>query len=378
MLDWERDRIGLKQRAQSTGHGNDGKQIVFFGLPIADELRALLLQAIFFAAQQKRLPLPMLWYWQNGLPAVGLISHDTDGNDPELGVELLQIIRNLRIVTTWCVLYPGGYPPSLYRAILDAGCEIALHFDAFTSSPLTTWSKRNLWVQWQWLKDVTGVAAVSNKNHYTRWEGRLEFFRWFADLGIIAEQSKGPSKRGTIGFLFGGSQPWRPLDDEREQPQFLSVTAINLFSQDMVSDETAQSGIFHPAIVPVSVGKWLLEQTVRMNGVAHFLFHPAHIRRQGTKAALEQLVCFGHELGLQWQTSQQIVDWLNKRRSVKQKIDNLNGKCIWRLETPQPLEGATLLQLLPDESTQLADRFVYGFPFAQRIMSLRGTVELTL
>ncbi|MFN3421014.1 MAG: hypothetical protein ACK40X_04730 [Armatimonadota bacterium] len=378
VLDWERDRIRLEQGTQSEGHGGNGKQIVFFGLPIADELRVLLLQAIFFAAQQKRLPLPMLWYWQSGLPAVGLISHDTDGNDPELGAELLKIVRNLGIVTTWCVLYPGGYPPFLYRAILDSGCEIALHFDAFTGSPLTTWSKRNLWVQWQWLKDATGVAAVSNKNHYTRWEGRLEFFRWCADLGITAEQSKGPSKRGTIGFLFGGSHPWRPLDEEREQPQFLSVTAINLFSQDMVSDETAQSGIFHPAIVPVSVGKWLLEQTVRMNGVAHLQFHPAHNRRQGTKAALEQLVHFGHELGLQWQTSQQIVDWLSKRRSVKQKVDNLNGKWVWRLEAAQSLEGATLLQLLPEESTQLSDRFVYGFPFAQRIMPLEGTVELAL
>ena len=365
VLDWERDRTKWGQGTGDMGQGNSKGQWVFFGQPIADELRALLLQSLFFAAQQKTLPLPMLWYWQGDAPAVGLISHDTDGNDPELGWELLRFVQSLGIATTWCVIYPGGYPPSLYRAILDAGCEIALHFDAFTGTPFTTWSKRNLRIQWQWLKDATGVAAVSNKNHYTRWEGRLEFFRWCEELGIRAEQSKGPSKRGTVGFLFGGSHPWRPLDDERERPRFLSVTAINLFSQDMVSDDTPPDGFFHPAIVPVSVGEWLLRQTVRMGGVAHFLFHPAHIRRQGTKAALKRLVAVGHELGVRWQTSAQIVEWLHRRRTMHRNLHIVKGQKGWQLRATQPLDNASLLTLLPPEGAHRADRWVYGFPFAR-------------
>jgi hypothetical protein len=389
VLNWQRDRMELGRGTGDTGQEvethhfalstqHSAQLWLFFGKPIADELRALILQAIFFAAQKKGLPLPMVWFWQNGLPAVGLISHDTDGNEPELAWDLLQTVRQLGIVTTWCVIYPGGYPPSLYRAILDAGCEIALHFDAFTGTPFTTWSKRNLRIQWQWLKDATGVAAVSNKNHYTRWEGRLEFFRWCEELSIKAEQSKGPSKRGTVGFLFGGSHPWRPLDDERDRPRFLDVTAINLFSQDMVSDDTPPDGFFHPAIVPVSVGEWLLRQTVRMGGVAHFLFHPAHIRRQGTKAALERLVALGHELGIKWQTSQQIVDWLEKRRSVRQVVEKIGDKWQWRLKAAKPIEGLTLLRLLPAQETQLADRFVFGFPFAQSTETLRGENERVL
>ena len=372
VLDWQRDRMGWGQGTWDTGHGDEARKWVFFGQPIADELRALLLQAIFFATQQKKLPLPMIWFWQNRLPAVGLISHDTDGNEPELAKELLQTIQRLGIATTWCVLYPGGYPPSLYRAILDAGCEIALHFDAFTGTPFTTWSKRNLRIQWQWLKDATGVAAVSNKNHYTRWERRLEFFRWCEELGIRVEQSKGASKRGTIGFLFGGSHPWRPLDDEGDRTKFLNVTAINLFSQDMVADEVVKGGIFHPAIVPISIGGWLLQQTVRVSGIAHFLFHPAHICRQGTKAALERLVTLGHESGIKWQTSKQIIDWLEQRRSVRQVVEKIGNKWLWRLKAAKPVEGLTLLRLLPAEKAHSADRFVYGFPFAQSIVALEG------
>ena len=375
VLDWERDRTKWEQGTGDTGQGNDKRQWVFFGQPIADELRALLLQAIFFAAQQKKLPLPMIWFWQNGLPALGLISHDTDGNEPELGWDLLHAVQQLGIATTWCVIYPGGYPPSLYRAILDAGCEIALHFDAFTGTTFTTWSKRHLQIQWHWLKDATGVAAVSNKNHYTRWEGRLEFFRWCEELGIQAEQTKGASKRGTVGFLFGGSHPWRPLDDESDRPRFLKVTAINLFSQDMVSDDTLPEAYFHLAIVPVRVGEWLLRQTVRIGGVAHFLFHPAHVRKQGTKAAMEHLVALGHELGIKWQTSQQIVDWLERRRSISQVVEKIGGKWRWRLKAPKLVEGATLLQLLPAEKAYLADRFVFGFPFAQSTESLEGERE---
>lgn len=374
VLDWERDRTEIVQ----AGRDGSERKWVFFGLPIADELRALLLQAIFFAAEKKALPLPVLWYWQDNIPAVGLISHDTDGNEPELGWELLELIRSLGIATTWCVIYPGGYPKSLYRAILDAGCEIALHFDAFTGTPLTTWSKRNFRVQWQWLKDATGVSAFSNKNHYTRWEGRLEFFRWCEEFGVQAEQSKGPSKQGTIGFLFGGSHPWRPLDDERERARFLSVTEINLLAQDMVSDATPIDFYFHPVIVPASVGEWLLRQTVRMGGVAHFLFHPAHIRRQGTKAALERLVAYGQELGIRWWTSEQIVDWLNRRRGVKHVVKFVKGRWVWELKPGKPLTNATLMKLLPQNEGQFAARFVHGFPFSAQAVPLTSELHLTL
>lgn len=362
VLDWERDRIAMEHGTEGTGQGM-GKRWVFFGQPITDELRALLLQAIFFAAQRKKLPLPMVWYWQRGAPAVGLISHDTDGNEPELGWELLSVVRQLGIATTWCVLYPGGYPPSLYRAILEGGCEIVLHFDAFTGTSLRSWSKRNLQVQWQWLKEATGVAAVSNKNHYTRWKGRLEFFRWCAELGIRAEQSKGPSKSGSVGFLFGGSHPWRPLDDEKERPRFLPVVEINLFSQDMVSDSTSLDNYFHPANVPVRIGKSLLQQTVRMGGVAHFLFHPAHIRRPGTKEALTELVTFGCELGVEWQTSAQIVDWLEQRRSIDFKAVRTSEG--WTVVAKQlPREAQLLVLQPPDPLSGERIRFVYGFPFA--------------
>ena len=117
---------------------------------------------------------------------------------------------------------------------------------------------------------------------------------------------------------------------------------------------------------------------VRMGGVAHFLFHPTHIRQQGTKAALKRLVAVGHELGVQWQTSAQIVEWLERRRSIWQVVEKIGGNWLWRLKAPKPVEGATLLQLLPAEKAQMANRFVYGFPFAQHVETLEGENQRVL
>ena len=42
--------------------------------------------AFCIVAQQQGVVVPLLWYWPRGLKAVGHLSHDTDGNDPQLGV----------------------------------------------------------------------------------------------------------------------------------------------------------------------------------------------------------------------------------------------------------------------------------------------------
>ena len=73
MLDWQRDRQPLQP---------DNAPV--FLEPVSDELREIVLRSIFHVAQQQGIVVPLLWYWPRGLKAVGHISHDTDGNDPQL------------------------------------------------------------------------------------------------------------------------------------------------------------------------------------------------------------------------------------------------------------------------------------------------------
>jgi hypothetical protein len=257
VLDWQRDRTPMAP---------DG--VPAFLEPISDELREIILRSIFHLAREQDIPLPVLWYWPRGLKAVGHLSHDTDGNDPHKAVALLEVVNRCRVKSTWCTLYPGGYPGEFYRTLKDQGFEIGLHYDAMTGGTETSWSPEDFLLQHRWLKQEAELGHIaSNKNHYTRWEGRLAFLRWCEEAGLHSDQTRGPSKHGTIGFPLGGSQPYSPLDDEADPPRFLNVLEVNLLTQDLV------------VTCPPEYGRQLVDSVRRHHGVAHFLFHPAQHAR---------------------------------------------------------------------------------------------------
>jgi len=223
VLDWQRDRKPLEP---------DGGPV--FLEPVSDELREIVLRSIFHLARQQGILLPVLWYWPRSLKAVGHVSHDTDGNDPAKAVALLEVMSRCKVKSTWCTMYPGGYPGPFYRTLAEQGFEIALHYDAMTGGAETSWSKENFLLQHRWLTQEAGLRHIAtNKNHYTRWEGRLDFFRWCEEAGIGSDQTRGPSKKGTIGFPLGGSQPYFPLDDEASPSRFLKVLEVNMLTQDL-------------------------------------------------------------------------------------------------------------------------------------------------
>ena len=157
-----------------------------------------------------------------------------------------------------------------------------------------------------WLLKEAGLEHIaSNKNHYTRWEGRLDFWRWCEQIGIHSDQTRGPSKKGAIGFPLGGSQPYFPLDDEAESPRLLNVLEVNMLTQDLV------------VVCPREYGRQLVDCVLPHHGVAHFLFHPAHILKPGVADAFSDLVDYGRTQGLQWWTNEQIYQWEIARRGVK-------------------------------------------------------------
>ena len=363
VLDWQRDQTPMEP---------DGVPV--FLEPISDELRGIILRSIFHLAQHQELTLPMLWYWPRGLPAVGHISHDTDGHDPQKAVALLEVMNRCKVKSTWCTLYPGGYPKEFYETLKQQGFEIALHYDARSGGAETSWSKENFLLQHRWLKEVAGLEHItSNKNHYTRWEGRLDFLRWCEEVGINSDQTRGPSKQGTIGFPLGGSQPYFPLDDEADPPRMLNVLEVNLLTQDLV------------VVCPKEYGRQLLDSALRQHGVAHFLFHPAHIQKPNVADALSELVDYGRAQGLEWWTSEQIYRWESLRRGVEAKYDSDNTLT---LHAAEPLREATLLFLKPspergsvkinDQSAASERRSLYGFEWDAVTMDLEGEVKVQM
>lgn len=312
----------------------------WFMQPVADELRELLLQAIGWAAAESGKAVPALWYWPQGLQAVGLLSHDSDLNQDASARTTLEVLADLGINSTWCIMtgptWPDRFTRETYEAIKAAGHEIALHYNAL---PLDGgfWSEAEFYRQVAWVKQEAGVATLtSNKNHYTRWEGKLEFFRWLEKAGIQSDQSKGPSKKGNVGYMNGSCQPWFPFDGEEQR--FFDVLEVPLQTQDL--------WLTAPAIIQDQI----IAMAIKHHGVAHFLYHQIHIhRRPEVKAALIDTITAGRAAGLQWWTGAQINHWERLRRQVTVTADMASAESITlTVQSPEAVAEAEVAVIVPN------------------------------
>ncbi|MHA1733681.1 MAG: hypothetical protein ACTSU5_17165 [Promethearchaeota archaeon] len=290
VLDWARDR-----RVVSPGHG-----VPAFTVPVADAWRALLTRCLEVLASRVGFPLRRADFWPRGARFVGLLSHDSDGNDPGKAERLLAEVDALGIHTTWC-LQPPGYTPDLCARIEASGHELAFHFDAQSFPGIAAFEPGVLREQYEETVEFTGAGSFySNKNHYTRWEGRVQFLEWCAELGIRVDQSKGPSKCGTLGFPFGTCHPWLAMDSRGEVIECLE---LGFQSQDF--------GLQGPA----DTGPEILRACREARGVAHVIFHPAHVVRDDVRESMRQFVNEARELGAAFMTSREIGEWYFARRS---------------------------------------------------------------
>jgi len=345
VLDWEHDRersILDGELADCPGkHENYPKgDTPWFAQPVADELRALLANAIHWAAAASgHLMIPALAAWPRHLPAVGLISHDSDGNLDAGARTTLDVLAQANINSTWCHIwgpnYPSQYDPSTFPLIRAAGHELALHYNSLASDG-GSWGRAHLASQAAYVRNESGVEGfISNKNHYLRWEGKVEFFHWLAEEGIQADQCKGPSKKGNVGYPYGSTQPWFPLDTERGE--FIDVLEIPLQFQDLW------------LTAPAYLAGHTVAQAARHHGVAHFLFHQVHIHTKPEVAqALLHTVDIGRQAGLEWWTSARINAWERQRRAIQLSAQsNSDGDTRIVISTPTPVPGATIVLPMP-------------------------------
>jgi len=331
--------------------------------PVADQLKEMLLRLLVMRSAERGRLLPLLWYWPGVLNAVGVISHDSDGNDPAKAQVLLAAVKKLKLETTWCFMqYPDKYSKQLLSDIAAAGGEIALHYDARTpNNPKTKWGETYLKNQLAWLKAKSGLSQiVSNKNHYLRWQGWTEAYRWLETAGIQADQSKGPSKSGNVGFSYGTSHPYFPMDDHKHGNRVLDVLNVNLLTQDLA------------LTCAYELGEALVDRALAHNGVAHFLFHPAHATKAAVAAAMNKIVPYGRGKGLKWWTVARLNAWERLRRRVS--ISNITAGG-FSVTVPGKVDGATFLVPLGPKANNIKVT-VGGKATAHKISSFLGVYVL--
>jgi peptidoglycan/xylan/chitin deacetylase (PgdA/CDA1 family) len=309
--------------------------------PAADQWREFLLRTIFHVATELTVPVPVIWYWPRNLPAVAHMSHDTDGNVPENAHKLLALLKQADIRTTWCVILPG-YEKDLMNEIRAAGHEFATHYDAMTEG--LDWSRAQFDRQIVELKNLFGEQPVTNKNHYLRWEGDMEFFDWCCAHGLQIDQSKGASKTGEAGFNFGTCHTYFPVRFNGETIDVLEMATI---TQDL------------EVFAPYTLCAPLLDACIRHNGVFHLLFHPAHMLKELPANSLLDAAALAKSRGLEWWTARELNDWERARRKI-----TWHGTSI---EPATTLCDATLLVL--GAGTDVTQ---WGFNFSVQTTTLQG------
>ena len=163
------------------------------------------MRSVFHLAREQGLSLAVLWYWPRGLKAVAHMSHDSDGNDPGKASALLEVMNRCGIKSTWCMLYPGGYPREFYRtpdATAVRGCSALRRHDR---------RRKDILVQGEFLAATQLVDERGGPgSHHNQQEPLHTIGKagWTWRAGAKRRASKptkreGPSKKGTIGVPLG-------------------------------------------------------------------------------------------------------------------------------------------------------------------------------
>lgn len=347
-LDWTLDR-----KTTETG-------MPYFHCAYADVWKEMMAAHLVYTGLDLGVAVPMIDFWPAGVEQVAMISHDSDDNLDEHAVTTLAVLEECGVRTTWCMLEPG-YSREIYRDVHASGHELAFHYNALPQDN-GWWGKDEFERQLAFIRQETGVPIISNKNHYTRFEGWGELFRWCETYGIIADQTRGPSKRGNVGSLFGTCHPYFPIAWLDEGNRLYDVLEIGFLTQDIDYPGLADSTIIRP----------LLEESRRRRGVAHFLFHQRHIHRlPDVREALREVVRQAKSMDFVFWTGRQVNDWTRLRREIvlEPSGDRLG------VRTPAGGNGVEAVVLVPvavvgDEAGANSTLERYGIRFTTTVVKL--------
>ena len=120
----------------------------------------------------------------------------------------------------------------------------------------------------------------------------------------------------------------------------------------------------------------MLDQAVAHGGVAHFLFHPAHIQKPGIADALQTLVREGRQRGMEWWTHAEVWEWEIARRGVRlTEVTAVGAKLRVTVSSGQPLKDATLIVHEPDGNQR---RLTFDLPESKAVEIELYRVEETI
>lgn len=292
-LDWTEDRA-------TTATGQP-----YFSLAHADRWRQWLVDEIVAAVAPRVFVRPAAW--PHGAPAVLHLSLDSDDNEAEHAETVLKLLEELDIKATWCEL-DGGYGATIQRRVHEAGHDVGLHYNARKEEG-GVWSEAAFAKQLAHHNAAAPVPAVSNKNHYTRFEGWDELYSWCDAGGIRLDGTRGPSKMGNRGFLYGTCFPHRPARFEPGTGQHhVYELCFQSADIDFEREKWGDSSIIGP----------LVDEVVAVGGCLHLLNHQRWLHKmEPVRSALKLALATARSRSMVIMTGREIADWLDAIRAVE-------------------------------------------------------------
>ncbi|MCH7904200.1 MAG: hypothetical protein IH944_06485 [Armatimonadetes bacterium] len=177
-----------------------------FATPHADVIREIWIRAIVESIETCEKPFYLLWKWPDNAKTVATAGIDCDIPDVDTVMQIRRIMMNFGMRPAWMVA-PPGLPADVLRLLRDWGHSIGLLYRESVDGENVGLRTQHLMVSRT--AGSKGVSCVRPEDG--RWQGYTRFYASAERAGSRLSLSKGGVQPGSVGYLFGTCQMFRPL-----------------------------------------------------------------------------------------------------------------------------------------------------------------------
>ena len=350
-------------------------------LPQADLHQDALVRVMEWMASLTR-PLPRVWHFPNGAPAVAFFNGDSDNmSRRDLDNVLATADRYGVPFTTY--LKPEHHQhvePAEERALSERGHDFAEH--PFVSlMPTMEEMREGLREEMGAFRARYGHDPVTNRGHSVVWVGWTEQAKYLRENGVRLDTSFAGGRYHRGAYVNGSGLPVKFMD---EDGILLDIYEQNTMSTD---DGMTTDKVFAPAMSIdecIELSKWQADQAIdRFHTVYHPYFHP-HATGPGPRSTQRWLeAAIGHcqGRGFPFVNGRGWVDFNDGRRSLRltnYRFDEGSMTLDMTIEAGSPVDGAAMALPSVYRGAAVSGAALDGQPIAVESRIIEGREQVML
>ncbi|HIE52300.1 MAG TPA: hypothetical protein EYP85_11125 [Armatimonadetes bacterium] len=308
-------------------------------IPQADVYQTLLVQLLDWLTE-KTTPLPRLWRFPQGQPALAFLTGDSDGAPAEelhLAFDLAEQ-RGLKYTLYLMTRDFPQLPPPEVAALRERGHSVGLHPWA-DLTPRVAEFRRHLRQEYAGFQERYGYLPATTRHHCCIVAGWTETQETAAELGVRMDLNFYSARGFQWGFLNGSALPVKFC--RRDGRLIDCYSQCTLTSDDcMLEDKTLLP--VHTVDEAITLTLRLLDDLrTRWQGVYQPCFHPLRLRQAPppTQVWYEATLDALREREFLSVSGEEWVAFNEARRAVRLTRQGEG----WQLYAPQAIQGLTIL-----------------------------------